>query len=58
MHKLKSFGICENSLLWFKSYLCNREQCVVWSDILSKPRNITIGVPQVPYLALYFLFCL
>ena len=59
IHKLKSFGICENSLLWFKSYLCNREQCVGWSGILSKPRNITIGVHQgsIP-LDIYFLFCL
>lgn len=45
MHKLKSFGICENSLLCFKLYLCNREQCVGWSGILSTPRNITL-VPQ------------
>ena len=44
MHKLKSFGICENSLLWSKSYLCNREQCVVWSDILSKPTEISLLV--------------
>jgi hypothetical protein len=59
IHKLKSFGICENSLLWFKSYLWNREQCVGWSGILSKPRNITIGVHQgsIP-LDIYFLFCL
>ena len=60
MHKLKSFGICEHSLLWFKSYLCNIKQCVGWSGILSKPRKITIDVPQGSILRplLFILFVL
>jgi retron-type reverse transcriptase len=28
MHKLLSFGICENTFKWFYSYLYERSQCV------------------------------
>lgn len=56
LYKLKAFGICENSLLWFKSYLCNRKQCVGWNGILSKSQNITIGIPQGSILGpLFFI---
>jgi hypothetical protein len=30
IHILKSFGICENTVSWFKSYLSSREQNVGW----------------------------
>jgi hypothetical protein len=43
---MKSFGICENTVSWFKSYLSSREQSVGWKGVISKPNNITIGVPQ------------
>ena len=46
IHNLKSFGICENTVSWFKSYLSSREQSVGWKGVISKPSNITIGVPQ------------
>jgi hypothetical protein len=39
-HKLKSFGICENTISWFKSYLCSREQSVGWKGVISKPNYI------------------
>ena len=40
------FGVCENVLKWFKSYLSFRQQRVGWNGTFSKPRDITIGVPQ------------
>ena len=54
------FGVCENSLKWFKSYLSLRQQCVGLNGTLSKPRdiNITTGVPQGYILGPLFLFYL
>ena len=46
LYKLKSVGICDNSLLWVKLYICNRQQSVSWNGILSFPKNIYTGVPQ------------
>lgn len=54
IHKLKSFGICENTISWFKSYLSSREQSVGWKGVISKPNNITIGVPQGSILGPFF----
>jgi hypothetical protein len=56
IHKLKSFGICENTVSWFKSYLSSREKSVGWKGVISKPNNITIGVPQGSILGpLFFI---
>ncbi len=44
--KLSSFGICENELKWFKSYMTNRTQQVDYNGTLSDQRTITTGVPQ------------
>ena len=56
IHKLKSFGICENIVSWFKSYLSSREQSVGWKGVISKPNNITIGVPQGSILGALVFF--
>lgn len=46
MQKLKIYGLGENALNWFSTYLLNRNQRVSINNILSEPRNITCGVPQ------------
>lgn len=46
LHKLSSFGICENAHKWFESYLTGRTQCVRWKGVYSDEKNVTIGVPK------------
>ena len=58
LYKLEMFGFCETNLKWFKSYLSFRQECVGWNGTLSKPRDITIGVPQRSILGPLFLFYL
>ena len=55
--KLKHYGIRDNALCWFKSYLSNRIQYVSYEGCESTKRNITCGVPQGSILDhFYFLF--
>ena len=44
--KLYHYGIRDNELKWFKSYLSNRRQCVSLNGDLSKEMEVSIGVPQ------------
>ena len=44
--KLEYLGIRDISLQWFKSYLSDREQYVVYNECNSKRQLITCGVPQ------------
>ena len=46
IHKLKNIGIQGDVLLWFKSYLQNRQQRVVINNLQSEWANIKAGVPQ------------
>ena len=56
LHKLLSFDICDKTFLWFKSYLTDRVQSVGWRGAISKPQNVTIGVPQGSILGpLFFI---
>lgn len=44
--KLSSFGLAKESIMWFQSYLSNRQQIVVMENNHSKPETISVGVPQ------------
>ena len=46
IQKLYSLGIKENEILWFKSYLTQRTQCVSVNNSMSTPNVISSGVPQ------------
>jgi hypothetical protein len=55
--KLTYYGICDNELTWFKSYLRNRKQKVASNGKLSTEAQVDIGVPQGSILG-PFLFLL
>jgi hypothetical protein len=55
MHRLLSFGICENTFKWFYSYLHEKSQCVKWKGAISQEKDVTIGDPRGQYWVLYFL---
>ena len=44
--KLEYLGIRGNALQWFKSYLTDRKQYVIYNETKSACKNITCGVPQ------------
>ena len=44
--KLEHYGIRDNVLNWFQSYLSNRKQYVSINGISSEPLEINCGVPQ------------
>ena len=47
VNKLETqFGISNNELKWFKSYLTNREQVCAINGHLSSPQKIICGIPQ------------
>ena len=46
MYKLEKYGINDNCLSWFKSYLSNRQQVVSCNGELSQFCSLSIGVPQ------------
>ena len=46
LEKLCHYGIRENTLEWFKSYLTNRRQFVTYNGMVSKTKCITCCVPQ------------
>ena len=46
LQKLEFYGIKDNSLSWFTSYLSNRKQFIDFDGILSSHEHVTTGVPQ------------
>ena len=44
--KLQFYGIKNNTLNFFKSYLSDRKQTLVYNDVFSNAQSITCGVPQ------------
>ncbi len=40
------FGISDQVLLWLRSYLSERSQCVLYNNIFSEPHVVSNGVPQ------------
>lgn len=46
LEKMESFGVRGVGLKWLKSYIRNRSQYVQVGDAMSKPADITCGVPQ------------
>ena len=46
LQKLEHYGIRDNALLWFKSYLTDRKQFVSLNGNNSEIKSITCGVPQ------------
>ena len=46
LKKLSHYGITGVPLQWFKSYLSDRKQYILYDDIESDLLNITVGVPQ------------
>lgn len=58
LRKLEHYGIRENALLWFQSYLKDRTQYVEVNKCKSEPYTSNIGVPQGGVLSaiLFILF--
>ena len=46
LNKLHAYGIRGTALSWFKDYLSNRQQYVVYNDLSSNLSTIKCGVPQ------------
>lgn len=46
LFKLRTIGLSENIVDWFKDYLSNRKQRVCIKGVASSWKNVTAGVPQ------------
>eukprot|EP00733_Pompholyxophrys_punicea_P001249 Pompholyxophrys_punicea_v1_NODE_578_length_1657_cov_4.598627.p1 type:complete len:178 gc:universal NODE_578_length_1657_cov_4.598627:859-326(-) len=46
IRKLSKYGIVDDSLRWFESYLCGRSQFILSPDGPSPNLNVKTGVPQ------------
>ena len=52
--KLKCYGLDQNAVEFFRSYLSNHYQCCKINNILGDGRKSTAGVPQGSILGLLF----
>ena len=57
-YRLQTYGMNGNILQWFKSYLYDRKQKVLYKDMLSKSFGSNAGVPQgsVLWPLLFFIY--
>ena len=46
IEKLKAYGIQSENLKWFRSYLSNRKQFILYDDFNSEMNIVRYGVPQ------------
>lgn len=46
LHKLKFYGLSDNLVHWFESYLSGRQQKVIIDGVSSTPAPVQAGVPQ------------
>ena len=46
LQKLPVYGVRENALSWFESYLKNRRQFVIYNGVLSDTKILQCGVPE------------
>ena len=46
LYFFEQYGICGTLNKWFKNYLTNRSQYVLFNGITSDIRNVNCGVPQ------------
>ena len=54
--KLQAYDIDDNSIMWIRSYLNERLQCVSLSDVRSETQSIPHGIPQGSILGpLFFI---
>ena len=58
LDKIRSCGVTDTELLWFRSYLTNRKQAVSYQNVLSDLDQLSTGVPQGSILGslLFILF--
>lgn len=46
LHKMKGYGVRDDLIKWFHSFLNNRKQRVLLGDVVSDWKSVTSGVPQ------------
>ena len=46
LEKLKAYGIQYENLEWFRSYLSNRKQIILYDDFKTEMKIVKCGVPQ------------
>ena len=46
LEKLKAYGIQSENLKWFRSYLSNRKQFILYDDFKTEVKIVKCGVPQ------------
>ena len=44
LQKFEAIGLHKSALVWFKSYLCERQQSFEINETITKPMTVTCGV--------------